>query len=156
MLYVFFNKNKNTENFYYKSDGKINDTFYETQIFKDNKLLDNLANDKLEQNEFDFNYELINKNNNNLIDFVDYNKIDTSNKSKMLDNMNTWYSNKWIEYIDDNGNPVYNSSDNSIYNSEIIVNRDIENLKSDDINSADLIGKPIKYIYDSLIDDYKY
>ena len=88
--------------------------------------------------------------------FIDYNKIDTTNKQKFTSNLNTWYGNTWIEYIDNNGTPIYNSSNNKINDSEIIINRDVENLNREDMNSTNNIGKPIKFIYDSLIDNYKY
>ena len=106
----------------------------------------------------DFNYESVdeNINNNNKLDNIYYNNIESDNKRKFINNLNTWYGNRWIESIDENGNPIYNSSNNTIYDSEIIINKDIENINSEIMNSSDNIDKPIKFIYDSSIDKYQW
>jgi len=81
-------------------------------------------------------------------------------------NLTTWYPNTWIERIDENGNPIYNSRENVIMNKETIIDRpkssfsyDFNNVKTVNMSGIlkpeDIQGKTIKEIYDNSMVDYK-
>ena len=80
----------------------------------------------------------------------------------------TWYPNTWIERIDENGKPIYNSRENFTKEStEIILDNNPISSSSYDFNKMktenasgilkpeDSSGKTIKEIYDNSIVDYK-
>jgi hypothetical protein len=81
--------------------------------------------------------------------------------------MHTWYPNTWIEKIDENGNPIYNSRDNmsqeiSKDNSSIpktSYSYKFNETKTKNISGVlkpeDSQGKTIKEIYDNSIINYK-
>jgi len=77
----------------------------------------------------------------------------------------TWYPNTWIDHIDENGNPVYNSREEISGNKETIIDGpkssfsyDFNITKTTNISSAlkpEDKGKTIKEIYDNSMVDYK-
>ena len=76
--------------------------------------------------------------------------------------LNTWYPNTWIERIDENGNPIYNSRENITKepkdSTKIILDYMPESSKSYEFNKnkpEDNDGKTIKEIYDNSMVDYK-
>lgn len=99
-----------------------------------------------------------------------YNK-NISNEQEFDAQLSTWYPNTWIERIDENGEPVYNSRENvtkvkeEFIESKARFTYDVNtpNLQrsgqmdgiSDPTNFFDHQGKTIKEIYDSSVVDYK-
>jgi hypothetical protein len=82
--------------------------------------------------------------------------------------LSTWYPNTWIERIDENGEPVYNSRENVTKVKEEFIEskarftyefnspRSVQmNGISDPTNFKDHQGKTIKEIYDNSVVDYK-
>jgi hypothetical protein len=79
--------------------------------------------------------------------------------------LNTWYPNTWIDYIDENEKPVYNSRENVTGKKETIIDGpkssfsyDFNNTKTTNISSAlkpEDTGKTIKEIYDNSMVNYK-
>lgn len=77
----------------------------------------------------------------------------------------TWYPNTWIDHIDENGNPVYNSRENVTGKKETVIDGpksrfsyDFNNTKTTNISSElkpEDKGKTIKEIYDNSLIDYK-
>lgn len=82
-------------------------------------------------------------------------------------NLNSWYPNTWIEKIDENGNPIYNSRENISKKSEDIIEaKAINNYLFDpqrnlniggvvDPDEMDTQNLSIKQIYDKSFVDYK-
>jgi len=79
-------------------------------------------------------------------------------------NLNTYYPNTWIEYIDASGNPHYNSRENVTSKKDLIVQNHVTNsyefnkFKIDHLDGKtndDLENKTLKEIYDSSFVDYK-
>ncbi len=77
----------------------------------------------------------------------------------------TWYPNTWVDHIDENGQPVYNSRDQVTGRKETIIDGpkssfsyDFNNTKTTNISSAlkpEDKGKTIKEIYDNSMVNYK-
>lgn len=77
----------------------------------------------------------------------------------------TWYPNTWIDHIDENGIPVYNSRENVTGKKDTFIepkssfSYDFNDVKTKNISSVlsqeDSQGKTIKEIYDNSIVDYK-
>jgi hypothetical protein len=78
----------------------------------------------------------------------------------------TWYPNTWIERIDENGNPIYNSRDKVTGKVDIVIDEakssfsyEFNNVKT--VNMSGVLGlensqgKTIKEIYDNSMVDYK-
>jgi len=72
----------------------------------------------------------------------------------------TWYPNTWIDHIDENGKPVYNSREHVTGKSDTFIypktsaSYDFNN-KSNVLKPEEIQGKTIKEIYDNSIVDYK-
>lgn len=60
----------------------------------------------------------------------------------IMSNMNTWYSNEWIDHIDENGNPVYSKREESepIDNYKLITDMPI--------SVEPFENEPISFVYD--------
>ena len=80
--------------------------------------------------------------------------------------LNTWYPNTWIDHIDENGNPVYNSRENITGNSNDFLtkpktsssyefNKNKTNNMSGVLSPTDSQGKTIKEVYDNSMVNYK-
>jgi hypothetical protein len=114
---------------------------------KENKKLIEPSNNHINKN-LEFNYGTITNN----LDLNNFNKFNNSNK--FISNLNTWYSNTWIDSLDENGNPIYKSSNTDINESTILVNKDVENIDFISLGKNNN-NKSISQIYDNLIQDYK-
>ena len=79
--------------------------------------------------------------------------IETLIPTDFINNLSSWYGNTWINSLDKNNIPTYKSSNNDILKSKLVINKDIEYNISP--TSTKYINKPIKFIYNNLIDDYK-
>lgn len=77
----------------------------------------------------------------------------------------TWYPNTWIDHIDENGNPVYDSRDHVTGKPDTFIDPkssasyDFNNIKITNMSGVlkpeDSQGKTIKEIYDNSMVDYK-
>lgn len=73
-------------------------------------------------------------------------------------NLKTWYSNTWIDSIDENGNPVYKSRDDNVnIKTNTLTDPLVENLGGviDPNDFKGATGKTIREVYDNSIVDYK-
>lgn len=119
----------------------------------ENKCVENLFDLDTKYIEFDYNLRPIEK------EFI--------KEQNEGSNMYSWYPNTWIERIDENGNPIYNSRDKMLQQSsndssgipKTSFSYDFNNVKTKNISSIlkpeDSQGKTIKEIYDNSIVDYK-
>jgi hypothetical protein len=80
--------------------------------------------------------------------------------------LNTWYPNTWIDHIDENGNPVYDSREHVTGKADTFINEpkssfsyDFNNVKTGNMSGVlkpeDFKGKTIKEVYDNSMVDYK-
>lgn len=80
--------------------------------------------------------------------------------------LNTWYPNTWIDHIDENGNPVYDSREHVTGRTDTIINEPKTNINYDFntnktnnmsgvLKPEDFKGKTIKEVYDNSMVDYK-
>jgi hypothetical protein len=77
----------------------------------------------------------------------------------------TWYPNTWIDHIDENGKPVYNSREHVTGKSDTFIDPktsasyDFNNIKTINMSGVlkpeDFQGKTIKEVYDNSMIDYK-
>ena len=80
--------------------------------------------------------------------------------------LNTWYPNTWIDHIDENGKPVYDSREHVTGKAETIIdgpkssfsyefNKNKTDNMSGILKPEDSQGKTIKEVYDNSMVDYK-
>jgi hypothetical protein len=81
-------------------------------------------------NKIEFNYDVNTKINND---------------DSIVNNMKSWYPNKWIESVNDNNEYIYAENNaNEIYESKLIVDKPKQEVTIYD-------GEPIRFIYDNLL-----
>jgi hypothetical protein len=84
---------------------------------------------QVSSNKIEFNYDVNTKINNN---------------DSIVNNMKSWYPNRWIESINDNNEYIYaENNTNEIYESKLIVDKPKQATIYD--------GEPIRFIYDDLL-----
>jgi len=144
---------------YLNSLNNDNDNDNDNNDNNNNNINNNNNNNNINNNNIDkdciFNYNI---NNNQEIDIdindiidSDKNNVKLDNQIKLVNNLKTWYPNRWIETVDKNNNPIYNESNNQIFDEYINIDNDINNIAY--INQNNFNEKPIKFIYDNLVEN---
>jgi len=103
--------------------------------------------------------------NKNIIDSNIINYDDDANKKEYFEKQsnrtftNTWYPNTWIDHIDDNDKPIYESRENITGQSGDIMNTlnssAHNNFNNNDSKQCNIQDKSIKEVYDTSMIDYK-
>jgi len=141
----FNNSGSNTNISKNNNKGNINEKFnnnvFNTNIFK--------KHNKKNKKNVTFNEEL-----NEYYKYSDTYNINKKNENKLLiNNMKSWYGNMYIDEINNDGTYKYKdfNRDNDISKIKIINDK----YPIINIQSKKNLGKPIKHIYDNLVENYK-